>query len=160
MLWIFTILLFVFGLFSLIEQPALGAGIFVLCIVIYDKKLKGTPFRLFPRRQRVAKQYRQSKPPKLSRRERRKLDREEQQAQQLQDQQAEIRRLQAQLQTIQQQNQQYQDRVNHSARTRFYDEIQGEQLEEQKRMKTQTTNTRLENEIRDLKRQIRNSKYD
>ena len=93
MLWILTIFLLLFGLASLTTNPLLGAGIFVVCTIIYDKKLRGTSFRLFPRRQRVAKQYRQPKPQKLSRRERKRLEQQDNLSYQIQQKNNEIARL-------------------------------------------------------------------
>lgn len=161
MLWIFTVLLFAAGILILPAQPLAGAGVLIVCAILYDKKLRGRPFRLWSPRRRQAKAY---SPPKLSRRERRRLEKEQKRENDL------LRQLQQEVEERRRQervNAELQKKVNaneevrrQSPRMRWNDEIAEEQIRDNKHRQTEAEKKRVENENRNLKNDIKHNKYD
>lgn len=161
MLWIFTVLLFCFGLVALPQSPGVGAGVLVVCAILYDKKLRGRPFRLWSPRRRQAKAY---SPPKPSRRERRRLEKEQKREtdllRQLEQERAERLRQERAAAALRQQVNRNEEIRRQSPRMRWNDEIAEEQIRDNKHRQTEAEKKRVENENRNLKNDIKYNKYD
>ena len=78
---------------------------------------------------------------------------------QIQQKNNEIARLKERIAELEKKIREQQELINYSPRTEYINDIKSEQLDNKKRAETDARNVRLENEIRDLKRQQR-IKYD